>query len=64
MIERDSDRHIDFAFELTRRFDRDVQMHVDETDERIGLAKPGEEKVLFQLLVVVLDEGADDSGRF
>ncbi len=33
MIERDSDRHIDFAFELARRFDRDVQMHVDETDD-------------------------------
>jgi cytosine deaminase len=33
MIERDSDRHIDFALELARRFDRDVQMHVDETDD-------------------------------
>jgi len=33
MIERDSDRHIDFAFDLARRFDRDVQMHVDETDD-------------------------------
>jgi cytosine deaminase len=33
MIERDSDRHIDFALGLARRFDRDVQMHVDETDD-------------------------------
>ena len=33
MIEADSDRHIDFAFDLARRFDRDVQMHVDETDD-------------------------------
>ena len=31
MIESDSDRHIDCA--LARRFDRDVQMHVDETDD-------------------------------
>ena len=33
MIEADSDRHIDFAFALARRFDRDVQMHVDESDD-------------------------------
>jgi len=33
MIEADSDRHIDFAFDLARRFDKDVQMHVDETDD-------------------------------
>ncbi len=33
MIEADSDRHLDFAFELARRFDRDVQMHIDETDD-------------------------------
>jgi cytosine deaminase len=33
MIEADSDRHIDFALDLARRFDRDVQMHVDETDD-------------------------------
>ncbi len=33
MIESDSDRHIDFAFALARRFDRDVQMHVDESDD-------------------------------
>jgi cytosine deaminase len=33
MIEADSDRHLDFAFDLARRFDRDVQMHVDETDD-------------------------------
>ena len=33
MIESDSDRHIDFAFALARRFDRDVQMHIDESDD-------------------------------
>ena len=33
MIEADSDRHIDFALDLARRFDKDVQMHVDETDD-------------------------------
>ena len=33
MIEADSERHIDFALALARRFDRDVQMHVDETDD-------------------------------
>jgi cytosine deaminase len=33
MIESDADRHIDFAFALARRFDRDVQMHVDESDD-------------------------------
>jgi cytosine/creatinine deaminase len=33
MIEADSDRHLDFAFDLARRFDKDVQMHVDETDD-------------------------------
>jgi cytosine deaminase len=33
MIESDSDRHIDFALSLARRFDRDVQMHVDESDD-------------------------------
>jgi cytosine deaminase len=31
MIESDSDRHIDCA--PARRFDREVQMHVDETDD-------------------------------
>lgn len=29
----DSRRHIDLVFDLARRFDRDVQMHVDETDD-------------------------------
>ena len=33
MIEADSERHIDFALDLARRLDRDVQMHVDETDD-------------------------------
>ncbi len=33
MIEEDCRRHIDFVFDLARRFDRDVQMHVDETDD-------------------------------
>jgi len=33
MIESDSDRHIAFAFALARRFDRDVQMHIDESDD-------------------------------
>ncbi len=33
MIEADSDRHIEFALALARRFDRDVQMHVDESDD-------------------------------
>ena len=33
MIEADSERHIDFALDLARRFDRDVQMHIDETDD-------------------------------
>jgi len=33
MTEADAERHIDFALDLARRFDRDVQMHVDETDD-------------------------------
>lgn len=33
MIAADSERHIDLVLELARRFDRDVQMHVDETDD-------------------------------
>jgi cytosine/creatinine deaminase len=32
-LEADSARHTDLAFELARRFDRDIQMHVDETDD-------------------------------
>ena len=32
-IREDSRRHIDLVFEIARRFDRDVQMHVDETDD-------------------------------
>jgi cytosine deaminase len=31
--EPDSRRHTDLVFELARRHDRDVQMHVDETDD-------------------------------
>lgn len=33
MIAEDSERHIDLVLDLARRFDRDVQMHVDETDD-------------------------------
>ena len=33
MIDSDSVRHIDFALDLARRHDRDVQMHVDESDD-------------------------------
>ena len=33
MIDADSDRHIEFVLALARRFDRDVQMHIDETDD-------------------------------
>lgn len=33
MIEADSNRHTDLVFMLAKRFDRDVQMHVDETDD-------------------------------
>ena len=33
MIGSDSARHVDFVFELARRHDRDVQMHVDESDD-------------------------------
>lgn len=32
MIDADAERHIDLVLALARRFDRDVQMHVDETD--------------------------------
>jgi cytosine deaminase len=32
-IDEDARRHTDFVFELARRFDRDVQMHVDESDD-------------------------------
>jgi cytosine deaminase len=32
-LDEDSRRHTDLVFELARRFDRDVQMHVDETDD-------------------------------
>jgi cytosine deaminase len=32
-LETDSARHTDLVFELARRFDRDIQMHVDETDD-------------------------------
>src|SRR6202035_864261 len=33
MITRSPVRSFNFAFDLARRFDRDVQMHVDETDD-------------------------------
>jgi cytosine/creatinine deaminase len=33
LLEAESSRHTDLVFELARRFDRDVQMHVDETDD-------------------------------
>jgi cytosine deaminase len=33
MIEEDSRRHTDLVFEIARRFDRDIQMHVDESDD-------------------------------
>ncbi len=32
-IDEDSRRHLDVVFEIARRFDRDIQMHVDETDD-------------------------------
>jgi cytosine deaminase len=31
--DQDARRHTDLVFELARRFDRDIQMHVDETDD-------------------------------
>ena len=33
MIDADSRRHTDLVFQIARRFDRDIQMHVDETDD-------------------------------
>jgi cytosine deaminase len=33
LLEADSSRHTDLVFDLARRFDRDIQMHVDETDD-------------------------------
>jgi cytosine deaminase len=33
MLEADSARHTDLVFTLAKRFDRDIQMHVDETDD-------------------------------
>jgi cytosine deaminase len=33
MTESDAERHIDFALALARRLDRDVQMHIDESDD-------------------------------
>jgi cytosine deaminase len=32
-LDDDARRHTDFVFDLARRFDRDIQMHVDETDD-------------------------------
>jgi cytosine deaminase len=33
LIDEDARHHTDFVFDLARRFDRDIQMHVDETDD-------------------------------
>jgi cytosine deaminase len=33
LLEAESNRHTDLVFDLARRFDRDIQMHVDETDD-------------------------------
>lgn len=33
MIEADSIRHIDIAFEIAKEYDADIDMHVDETDD-------------------------------
>lgn len=33
MIYEDSKEHIDFCFELAKKFDADIDMHVDETDD-------------------------------
>lgn len=33
MIYDDSKSHIDFCFELAKKYDRDIDMHVDETDD-------------------------------
>jgi cytosine deaminase len=33
LIDEDARRHTDLVFALARRFDRDIQMHVDETDD-------------------------------
>jgi cytosine/creatinine deaminase len=33
-IDEDVWRHLDFVFDLARRFDRDIQTHVDESDDR------------------------------
>jgi cytosine deaminase len=32
-LDEDSRRHTDLVFDLARRFDRDIQMHVDESDD-------------------------------
>jgi cytosine deaminase len=32
-IDDEQRRHVDLVFELARRFDRDIQMHVDESDD-------------------------------
>ena len=33
MIDADCRRHTELVFQIARRFDRDIQMHVDETDD-------------------------------
>ena len=33
LVDEDSRRHTDLVFDIARRFDRDIQMHVDETDD-------------------------------
>src|SRR5205823_8255262 len=33
LLEAESSRHTDLVFDLARRFDRDIQMHVDESDD-------------------------------
>jgi cytosine/creatinine deaminase len=33
LIDTDCRRHTELVFEIARRFDRDIQMHVDETDD-------------------------------
>jgi hypothetical protein len=39
------------------------QQHPDRIDEGIGLAKPRERKLLFELPMAILGERANDRGR-
>jgi cytosine deaminase len=50
MIDDDARRHTDLVFALARRFDRDIQMHVDESDD------PGA-RTLHHVAVKALREG-------